>query len=372
MKKQFDYLIVGAGLFGCVFAYEAQKSKKTCLVVDKRPHIGGNIFTENILGINVHKYGPHIFHTNNKTVWDYVNNLADFNRFINSPLAYYKGKIYNLPFNMNTFYQLWGVITPEDAIKKIEEERSQYKHITNPKNLEEQALILVGKDIYNVLIKGYTEKQWGRPATQIPAFIIRRLPLRFTYDNNYFNDKYQGIPIGGYTQIIDKLLQDAKVRISTDYFKNKNELDNIANQIIYTGKIDEYYSYKFGKLEYRSLHFENELINRPNFQGNAVINFTDINVHFTRIIEHKHFDPSVLDCTYITKEYPDEFSIDKEPYYPINDNRNQTLYERYLNLALNEKNVFFKGRLGEYKYYDMHQIIEEALNFSKKILNNEN
>jgi len=357
----FDYLIVGAGLFGAVFAHEATKKGKKCLVVDKRSHIGGNVYTENIEGINVHKYGAHIFHTSNKKVWDYVNSFVEFNRYTNSPIASYKGKLYNLPFNMNTFYQLWGVKTPMEAKAKIEEQRAAWKHITEPKNLEEQALVLGGKDIYEKLIKGYTEKQWGRPATQIPSFIIRRLPFRFTFDNNYFNDTYQGIPIGGYTKLVEKLLEGIEVRTNTNYFEHKSVLDQLANKIVYTGKIDEFFDYKFGKLEYRSLHFENELLDIPNFQGNAVVNYTDKDVPFTRILEHKHFEFGTQPVTYITREYPHEFSKDKEPYYPINDKKNQDLLIKYQELAQQKKNVIFGGRLAEYKYYDMHLVIEQSL-----------
>jgi UDP-galactopyranose mutase len=366
MEKKYDFLIVGAGLFGSVFAHEATKQGKKCLVIDKRRHIGGNVYTENIEGINVHKYGAHIFHTSNKKVWDYVNYFVGFNRFTNSPVANYKGKLYNLPFNMNTFYQLWGVKTPEEAKAKIEEQRAAYKHITEPKNLEEQALVLGGRDIYEKLIKGYTEKQWGRPATQIPSFIIRRLPFRFTFDNNYFNDIYQGIPIGGYTKLIEKLLEGIEVRINTDYFKNKAFLDQLAEKTLYTGKIDEFFDYKFGKLEYRSLHFENELLEIDNFQGNAVINYTEREVPFTRILEHKHFDFGTQPVTYITHEYPHEFSKDNESYYPINDQKNQNLLTKYQELAKNHKNIIFGGRLAEYKYYDMHQIIEKSLEASNK------
>lgn len=357
----YDYLIVGAGLFSSVFAHEMNKRGRKCLIIDKRNHIGGNIYTENVEGINIHKYGAHIFHTSNKQVWDYVNSFVEFNRFTNSPIANYKGQLYNLPFNMNTFYQLWGVKTPEDARKKIDEQRAAYAHFTNPQNLEEQALILGGLDIYEKLIKGYTEKQWGRQATKIPAFIIRRLPFRFTFDNNYFNDVYQGIPIGGYTKLIEKMLNGIEVRLGLNYFQNKNELNKLADKIIYTGKIDEYFDYQFGKLEYRSLHFEHEFLNIPNFQGNAVVNYTDNQVPYTRIIEHKHFEFGQQNNTIITREYPHEFSQDNEPYYPMNDARNEQLLIKYQNLAKKEKKVIFCGRLGEYKYYDMHQVIERAL-----------
>lgn len=364
--KPYDYLIVGAGLFGSTFAYEAKKKGKRCLIIDKRSHVGGNIYTELIEGIHVHKYGAHIFHTSNKEVWEFVTSLIEFNRFTNSPLAFYKGKLYNLPFNMNTFYQLWGVITPEEARLKIEEQRQQYAHITDPQNLEEQALVLGGKDIYEKLIKGYTEKQWGRPATEIPAFIIRRLPFRFTFDNNYFNDTYQGIPINGYTSLIEALLKDIEIKLNTDFLKHKNDLEALADKIVFTGKIDEFFDYRFGKLEYRSLYFENELLEISNFQGNAVINYTESEVPFTRIIEHKHFEFGTQQHTYITREYPDEFSKDKEAYYPINDAKNQAILSQYQALAKLVPHVIFGGRLAEYKYYDMHQVIENALNVSKQ------
>jgi UDP-galactopyranose mutase len=360
--KKFDYLVVGAGPFGATFAHEMNKIGKTCVVIDKRNHIAGNTYTEKIEGINVHKYGAHIFHTSNKKIWNYVNSFVEFNRFTNSPVANYKGKLYNLPFNMNTFYQLWGVKTPEEARCKIDFEKSKYKHIKEPKNLEEQALVLGGKDIYEKLIKGYTEKQWGRPATEIPAFIIRRLPFRFTFDNNYFNDTFQGIPIGGYTKLIDKMLEGIDVRLNTNFFQNKNNLIKIAKKIIYTGKIDEYFDFRFGKLEYRSLHFEHKIVDSNNFQGNAVVNYTEKQIEYTRIIEHKHFEFGNQKKTVITKEYPHEFSKDKEAYYPINDPKNQTLLSKYKELALKEKNVVFGGRLAEYKYYDMHQVFDSALN----------
>ena len=359
---KYDFLIVGAGLFGSVFAHEVTKRGKKCLVIDKRNHLGGNVFTENIEGINVHKYGAHIFHTSNKLIWDYVNSFVEFNRFTNSPIANYKGKLYNLPFNMNTFYQLWGVKTPEEAKLKIDEQTAFYKHVINPQNLEEQALVLAGKDIYEKLIKGYTEKQWGRPATEIPAFIVRRLPFRFTYDNNYFNDTYQGIPIGGYTKLIEKLLNGIEVKIGYNYFEHKKFSDQIADKIVYTGRIDEYFDYRFGKLEYRSLHFENKLLNIANYQGNAVVNYTEREIPYTRIIEHKHFEFGTQEKTYITWEYPHEYSKDNEPYYPINDDRNQNILKQYQDMASIHSHIIFGGRLAEYKYYDMHQIIEEALN----------
>ena len=361
MVNKYDYLIVGAGLFGAVFAHEATKMGKKCLVIDKRNHLGGNIYTENIEGINVHKYGAHIFHTSNKKIWDYVNSFVEFNRFTNSPIANYQGKLYNLPFNMNTFYQLWGVTTPYEAKLKIDEQKLEFQHISEPKNLEEQALVQGGRDIYEKLIKGYTEKQWGRPATEIPSFIIKRLPFRFTYDNNYFNDIYQGIPIGGYTKLVEVLLKGVEVRTNVNYFNNKFELDSLGNKIVYTGKIDEFFDYRFGKLEYRSLHFEHELLDIKNFQGNAVVNYTDKNVPYTRILEHKHFEFGEQEKTYITREYPHEFSKDKEPYYPINDEKNQNIYHKYKELTSENKNIIFGGRLAEYKYYDMHQVIEAAL-----------
>lgn len=363
----YDYLIVGSGLYGSVFAYEMNKKGKKCLVVDKRDHIGGNVFTENIEGINVHKYGAHIFHTGNKFIWNYINQFADFNNFVNSPLAYYKGKLYNLPFNMNTFYQLWGCRTPNEARAIIEQQRESYKHIKEPRNLEQQALKLAGKDIYEKLIKGYTEKQWGRSADKIPAFIIKRIPFRFNFDNNYFNDPYQGIPIGGYTNIIKKLLRDIKVLTKVDYLKNQYELNGKAKNIVFTGKIDEFFNYKFGALEYRSLHFESKLLKTENYQGNAVINYTDKKIPYTRIIEHKHFEFGIQKNTYITTEYPHEFSKNNEPYYPINDRDNQNRYEKYKSFSRQSKNVIFGGRLAEYKYYDMHNVIEASLKKVKQV-----
>ncbi|MBN1181141.1 MAG: UDP-galactopyranose mutase [Bacteroidales bacterium] len=361
MELKYDFLIVGAGLYGSVFAHEVRKKGKRCLIIDKRDHIAGNVFTKEIEGIKVHCYGAHIFHTSNKNIWNYVNSFSEFNRYTNSPIANYKGELYNLPFNMNTFYQLWKVKTPLEAKAKIDEQRAEYAHIIHPKNLEEQALVLVGKDIYEKLIKGYTEKQWGRPATEIPAFIIKRLPFRFTFDNNYFNDTFQGIPINGYTEMLQKMVDGIRIQLKTDYFRHRAELDHMADKIVFTGKIDEFFNFQFGKLEYRSLHFENELLDISNFQGNAVVNYTDKEVPYTRIIEHKHFEYGTQDKTFITREYPDEFSGDKEPYYPINDDRNQHLLAKYKELALNYKNVIFGGRLGEYKYYDMHQVIENAM-----------
>ena len=369
MEKKYDYLIVGAGLYGAVFAQEETKRGKKCLVIDKRKHIGGNIYTENIEGINVHKYGAHIFHTSKKKVWDYVNSFVEFNRFTNSPIAIHNGKIYNLPFNMNTFYQLWGVKTPEEAKAKIDEQRSEFMHIKSPSNLEEQALVLGGRDIYEILIKGYTEKQWGRSAIDIPAFIIRRLPFRFTFDNNYFNDTYQGIPKGGYTKLAQLLLTGIEVLTNVNYFENRHELESLADRIVYTGKIDEFFDYRFGKLEYRSLHFENEVLNCKDFQGNAVVNYTEKDIPYTRVIEHKHFEFGTQEKTVITREYPHEFSKDDEPYYPINDAKNQAILEKYKALALNFPNVIFGGRLAEYKYYDMHQVIDSALSCVGEIQN---
>ena len=367
--EKYDYLIVGAGLFGSIFAYEANKKRKKCLVIDKRPNIGGNIYTEKQEGINVHKYGAHIFHTSIKEVWDYINSFAEFNRYTNSPVARYKNELYNLPFNMNTFNKLWGVITPKEAQAKIEEEKAEAE-IKEPKNLEEQAISLIGKTIYEKLVKGYTEKQWGKKATELPSFIIKRLPVRYTYDNNYFNDTYQGIPIGGYTQIIEKMLSGIDVKLNCDFFENREELENIATKIIFTGSIDEYYDYKFGELEYRSLKFETEILDEPNYQGNAVVNYTEYEVPYTRIIEHKWFEINDSNPkTIITREYPEKWSKGKEPYYPINNEKNNELYKKYLSLAENDKKVIFGGRLGQYKYYDMDKIVKEALDLTKKELN---
>ena len=357
----YDFLIVGAGLFGATAAHVLTRRGKRCLVIDKRPHIGGNVYTENVNGINVHKYGAHIFHTSNKDVWDFVNSFIEFNRYTNSPVANYKGKLYNLPFNMNTFYQMWGVITPEQAAAKIEEQRRE-SGIINPRNLEEQAISLIGKDIYYTLIKDYTEKQWGRKATELPAFIIRRLPVRFTFDNNYFNDKYQGIPIGGYTKLVEKLLGEIEAKLDTDYFENTKYFDSIADKVIYTGEIDRYFDYRFGHLEYRTVSFETELLEGvANYQGNAVVNYTDAETPYTRIIEHKHFEFGNQPDTVISKEYSKEWKPGDEPYYPVNDERNGALYTRYKTLADNQEKVIFGGRLAEYKYYDMHQVIENAL-----------
>lgn len=358
--KTYDYLIVGSGLFGSIFAYEANKRGKKCLVIDKRNHIGGNIYTEEIEGIQVHKYGAHIFHTSNKLVWDYIQQFAEFNRYTNSPIAKYKDEVYNMPFNMNTFHKMWGVITPQEAKEKIKKQ-IQEAQIDQPRNLEEQAISMVGKDIYEKLIKGYTGKQWGKPCTELPTFIIKRLPVRFTYDNNYFNDLYQGIPIGGYTQIIEKMLDGIDVRLNCDFFDNREELENIANKIVFTGMIDQYYNYCFGELEYRSLRFETELLNTDNYQGNAVVNYNEYEIPYTRIIEHKHFEYGTQPQTVITREYPTTWEKGDEPYYPMNDEKNNMLYQKYQELAHKEDKVIFGGRLGMYKYFDMHHIIAEAL-----------
>ena len=369
MAKQYDYLIVGSGLYGATFAYKAKQQGKKCLVIDKRSHLGGNIYCENIEGINVHKYGAHIFHTNNKEVWDFVNSIVEFNRYTNCPVANYKGKLYNLPFNMNTFYQMWGVTTPTEAQARIEEQKAEAIALLNgkePENLEEQALSLVGKDIYEKLIKGYTEKQWGRKCTELPAFIIKRLPVRLIFDNNYFNDKYQGIPIGGYNKLIDGLLEGIKTKINTDFFENRSYWESLSDKIVFTGKIDEFYNYKFGKLEYRTVRFEEEIHHTSNYQGNAVINYTEKEVPYTRIIEHKHFEmfgTEIENCpqTVISKEYSTEWIEGMEPYYPVNDERNNLLYQQYKELADKESNVIFGGRLAEYKYYDMSPVIEQVI-----------
>lgn len=362
---KYDYLIVGAGLFGSIFAYEANKKGYRCLVIDKRNHIGGNIYTEEVEGINVHKYGAHIFHTSNKDVWNYIQQFAEFNRYTNSPIANYKGEIYNMPFNMNTFNKLWGVITPEEAKKKIQEQKEMYG-VDNPQNLEEQAISLVGKDIYEKLVKGYTQKQWGRSCKELPSFIIKRLPVRFTYDNNYFNDKYQGIPIGGYTQIIEKMLDGIDVKLNCDFFEDREQLEKIANKIVFTGMIDQFYNYQFGELEYRSLKFETETLDTENYQGNAVVNYTDADTPFTRIIEHKHFEYGTQPKTIITREYPASWHKGDEPYYPMNDDKNNELYKKYKELADKEENIIFGGRLGMYKYFDMHHVIDEALKCVKE------
>lgn len=364
--KPYDYLIVGAGLYGSCFAHQAALKGKKCLVVDRRNHTGGNLFCRQIDGINVHQYGAHIFHTSNKEVWQYVNSLVEFNRYTNSPIAFFEGKLYNLPFNMNTFYQLWGVQTPRAAMAKIEEQRIEMSG-REPQNLEEQAISLVGRDIYEKLIKGYTEKQWGRACSELPAFIIKRLPVRFTFDNNYFTDKYQGIPIGGYNLMIDKMLAQAEVRLEVDYLAHKDELDALADKVVFTGMVDEYFGYRFGKLEYRTLRFETERLEEPDFQGNAVVNYTECAVPFTRIIEHKHFEFGTQSHTVVTREYSDEWSTGAEPYYPVNDTRNEELYKQYEALAKNEKNVIFGGRLAQYKYFDMHHVIGQVLQMKHEI-----
>ena len=390
MKNKYDFLIVGSGLFGATFAHLAHKQGKRCLVIDKRPHLGGNIYCENIEGINVHKYGAHIFHTSNKKVWEFVNSIVEFNRYTNSPVANYKGNLYSLPFNMNTFYQMWGVTTPEEAQAKIDEQKRAYSEelrVKNeelglknePHNLEEQAMLLVGKDIYERLIKGYTEKQWGRKCTELPAFIIKRLPVRLVFDNNYFNDKYQGIPVGGYNKLIDGLLEGIETKTNVDFFVDsietasgetirlKDDWQKIADKLVFTGKIDEFYDYQFGKLNYRTVRFEQEIIDKPNYQGNAVVNYTEREVPYTRVIEHKHFEMFGLDVydspkTVISKEYSTEWKDGMEPYYPVNDKQNSDLYARYKALADKEEKVIFGGRLAEYKYYDMAPIIEKVLN----------
>lgn len=374
--QHYDYLIVGTGLFGAVFTYKAKQQGKKCLVIDRRPHLGGNIYCEKMEGINVHKYGAHIFHTSNKTVWEFVNSIVEFNRYTNSPVANYKGKLYNLPFNMNTFYQMWGVTTPAEATAKIEEQKAEAvarmkeQGVTEPRNLEEQAQLLIGKDIYEALIKGYTEKQWGRKCTELPAFIIKRLPVRLVFDNNYFNDKYQGIPIGGYNVLIERLLEGVETRLNCDFFANREELSAMADKIVFTGAIDEFYNYQFGKLEYRTVNFETEVLDMPNYQGNAVVNYTEKEVPYTRVIEHKHFEMFGADIeacpkTVISKEYSSEWTEGSEPYYPVNDEKNNSLYLKYKELADKETSVIFGGRLAEYKYYDMHHIVEKALELFK-------
>lgn len=380
IAKKYDYLIVGAGLFGATFANLAHKQGKKCLVIDKRPHLGGNIYCEQVEGINVHKYGAHIFHTSNKEVWDFVNSIVEFNRYTNSPVANYKGRLYNLPFNMNTFYQMWGVTTPEEAQAKIDEQRAEAmgrmkaEGATEPRNLEEQAQMLIGKDIYERLIKGYTEKQWGRQCKDLPAFIIKRLPVRMIFDNNYFNDRYQGIPIGGYNRLTEGLLEGVDTMTDTDFFtaniegiRLKTDGNRLADKLIFTGKIDEFYDYRFGKLNYRTVRFEQEIINTPNYQGNAVVNYTEREMPYTRIIEHKHFEmfgQEVYDCpkTVISREYSTEWKEGMEPYYPVNDSINSELYAKYKALASQEKDTIFGGRLAEYKYYDMAPVIEQAIN----------
>lgn len=374
--KKYDYLIVGSGLFGATFAYLAHQQGKKSLVIDKRAHLGGNIYCEYVEGINVHKYGAHIFHTSNKQVWDFVNSMDEFNRYTNSPVVNYKGKLYNLPFNMNTFYQMWGVTTPEEAMAKIEEQKAEAvakmnaDGVTEPRNLEEQAQVLIGKDIYERLIKGYTEKQWGRKCTELPAFIIKRLPVRFIFDNNYFNDKYQGIPVGGYNKLIEEMFSGVETRIGVDFSTLKGTWHDIADKLVYTGAIDEYYDYCYGKLEYRTVRFDTEVLNMSNYQGNAVVNYTEADVPFTRIIEHKHFESFgqvVYDNpkTVISKEYSVEWTEGMEPYYPVNDSRNSELYQKYKYLAAQEPNVIFGGRLAEYKYYDMAPTIESVFKHFK-------
>lgn len=370
--QKYDFLIVGAGLFGCMFAHMATQRGKKCLVIDKRPHLGGNLYCEHLEGIHVHRYGAHIFHTNSKRVWDFVNSIVEFNRYTNSPVANYKGQLYNLPFNMNTFYQMWGVTTPAEAQAKLDEQRAEAvakmkaEGIDEPRNLEEQALVLIGRDIYERLIKGYTEKQWGRKCTELPAFIIKRLPVRLVFDNNYFNDRYQGIPIGGYNKLIDGLLDGVETQVNTDFFDNRDKWKGVADKIVYTGKIDEYFDYALGKLEYRTVRFETEVLNTANYQGNAVVNYTEAEVPYTRIIEHKHFEMFGPDVdknpkTVISREYSTEWAPGMESYYPVNDSRNSELYARYKALADKEENMIFGGRLAEYKYYDMAPIVDKVL-----------
>jgi UDP-galactopyranose mutase len=364
---EYDYLITGAGLFGSVFAHRAKQAGKKCLIIEKRAHLGGNIYCENIEGINVHKYGAHIFHTSNKKVWDFVNSFVPFNRYTNAPIANYKGRLFNLPFNMNTFYALWGVTTPEEAQNEIDRQRKE-SGISDPKNLEEQAISLVGRDIYEILIKGYTEKQWGRKCAELPAFIINRLPVRFTFDNNYFNDTYQGIPIGGYNKLIDSLLKGIEKKTNTNFFDGRTRWESMAKNIVFTGRIDEFYSYCFGKLEYRSLRFETEILNSRNYQGNAVVNYTDPAVPYTRIIEHKHFEFGQQKKTIVSREYPLEWCEGSEPLYPVNNEKNSALYARYRLIADNKRNVIFGGRLGEYRYYDMDKTIERSLRTAEECL----
>ena len=365
---KYDYLVVGAGLFGAVFAQQAKAAGKSVLVIDKRPNIAGNVYTEEVEGINVHVYGAHIFHTNNKKVWDYITRFAEFNRFTNSPVANYKGELYSLPFNMYTFNKMWGVVTPEQAAAKIAEQRAA-AGITEPKNLEEQAISLVGTDIYEKLVKGYTEKQWGRDCKDLPAFIIKRLPVRLTFDNNYFNALYQGIPMGGYTKMVANMLEGIEVRLNVDYLANKSELDALADKVVYTGPIDAYFDYSLGTLEYRSVRFETELLDIPNFQGNAAVNYTDRETPWTRIIEHKWFEFGTQPKTVISREYSSEWKKGDEPYYPVNDERNGALYQKYKALAEQEQNIIFGGRLGEYKYYDMDAVIASALELCEAELN---
>lgn len=377
MEKKYDYLIVGSGLFGATFAYLATKQGKKCMVIDKRAHLGGNVYCEQVEGINVHKYGAHIFHTSNKEVWKLVNEIVEMNRYTNSPVANYKGRLYNLPFNMNTFHEMWGVMTPEEAQAKIDEQKAeavakmQAEGRTEPANLEEQAQVLIGKDVFEKLIKGYTEKQWGRSCTELPAFIIKRLPVRLVFDNNYFNDLYQGIPVGGYNKLIDGLLEGVETKVGVDFFENRSEREGMAEKIVYTGKIDEYYGYQYGKLEYRTVRFETEVKDTPNYQGNAVVNYTERKVPYTRVIEHKHFEmfgQAVYDTpkTVISREYSTEWKEGMEPYYPVNDAKNGALYAQYKELADKERNVVFGGRLAEYKYYDMDDTIERVLSLFEK------
>ncbi|MCR0204563.1 UDP-galactopyranose mutase [[Clostridium] innocuum] len=365
---KYDYLVVGSGLYGSIFAYEASQRGKKCLVIDKRSHVGGNIYTQEVEGIHVHKYGAHIFHTSDKKVWKYIQQFALFNRYTNCPIANYKGEIYNMPFNMNTFNKLWGVVTPEEAKAKIQEQIKE-SGITEPKNLEEQAISLVGKDIYEKLVQDYTQKQWGRPCDELPTFIIKRLPVRFTYDNNYFNDLYQGIPIGGYTQIIEKMLNKVDVRLNCDFFEHRKELETMCDKIVFTGMIDQFYDYCYGTLEYRSLRFEEEVLDIENYQGNAVVNYNSADEPYTRIIEHKHFEYGTQEKTIITREYPMAWQKGDEPFYPINDDKNNELYAKYKALAEQEVKVIFGGRLGMYKYLDMHHVIKEALKCVKENLN---
>ena len=379
MPVKYDFLIVGAGLFGATFAWRARQAGKTCLVIDRRKHKGGNIYCEEVEGINVHRYGAHIFHTNNEELWRFVNSLVPFNRYTNSPVANYHGKLYNLPFNMNTFYQMWGVHTPAEATAKLEEQREEARRIlkeqggSEPRNLEEQALLLIGRDIYERLIKGYTEKQWGRPCSELPAFIIRRLPVRMVFDNNYFNDRFQGIPIGGYNKLIDTLLEGCEVRLGVDYLENREAWNEQAEQVVYTGEIDRYFDYRLGHLEWRTVRFETETMPTSNYQGNAVINYTEREVPYTRIIEHKHFECFGADVdknpkTVISREYSTEWHLGMEPYYPVNDEKNNTLYHQYVELAHSEKNVLFGGRLAEYKYYDMAPVIERAFAIADTVI----
>ena len=363
----YNYLIVGAGLYGAVFAHEAKKSGKTCLVIEKRDHIGGNVYCEDIEGIHVHRYGAHIFHTSNKETWEYVNQFAEFNNYVNSPIARYKDEIYNMPFNMNTFSKMWNIATPEEAEAEIEKQRKEVNG--EPKNLEEQAISLVGRDIYEKLVKGYTEKQWGRDCKELPAFIIKRLPVRFTYNNNYFNDRFQGIPMGGYTAMVEKMLDGIEVKTGVDYLEDKEKWDGMAEKVIYTGPIDAYFSYQYGPLEYRSVRFETEILDKKNYQGNAVVNYTERDIPYTRIIEHKHFEFGEQPKTVISREYPSEWKPGDEPYYPINNEKNNTLFEKYQQLAMKQENVIFGGRLGEYKYYDMDKVIESALSKDRTELN---